>query len=90
MSYQPTEQVKRLQTLLATLEEKTAAVTRLEQDTNSQLLAIDRAQKDLRLALEKSKKDLDQVRGQVAVEIEKLDPALKALIATRPQGKMAG
>lgn len=63
--YQPTEQVKRLASLLGTLDQKQAEVKLLEQDMNSK-----------RLALEKAQRDLVQVREQVSVELAKLDPGL--------------
>lgn len=67
--HQPTEQVKRLTSLLSTLEEKKILVKRLEEDMNSH-----------RLALEKAKENLGQVREQIGIELKKLDPGIPATL----------
>ena len=66
MSYQPSDQVKRIQQLMESVEQRKLE----EQKLTSEILS-----KNVELA--RVKEAQDQLRKQIDVELEKLDPQLK-------------
>ncbi len=71
MSYPPTEQAKRIQKIVETLDQKVAEATKVGLDLNS-----------MKLALERVTKELDQVRQHLATELAKLDRGMPEAMKT--------
>ena len=66
MSVEASETLKRITSIITTLEQKRGDLLKAESDLNR-----------LTLMKEKIEKDLSQVRRQLVVEISKLDPELQ-------------
>lgn len=62
--YQPTESAKRIQAIVATLEEKRMEVEKCRSDANR-----------AKIAFETSEKAVNQIRRQLSVELGKFDPS---------------